>query len=88
MHLVCTFDTNSSTGYIYVDGNEKSRVLGSSNLPLTTDWGARAIIGDYDFDIRHLNGQLDDFYMFDYSLSREQIYDMINKKPNCKKNEM
>ncbi|KII66131.1 Thrombospondin-2 [Thelohanellus kitauei] len=83
MHLCLTYDASTSNGILYLDGVIRHQFKGSIVKHLSTDWGARAIIGDYDFDPRHFNGHLDDFYLFDYAISQEQLTEIINKRETC-----
>lgn len=67
---------------MYVDGIEKARGKGSGVLD--TDWGYKACIGSFDFDGRYLDGEVDDFQMFDYAVKDQfQIASLIKSK--CEK---
>ena len=62
---------------VYVDGKERGTVRGDGML--SQDWGYKAAIGHYDFDDRILDGWLDEFIIFDYALSDEQVFELIGK---------
>ena len=67
---------------MYVDGAEKGDAPGFGVLD--TDWGYKACIGTFDFDGRYLNGELDDFQMFDYAIKDKfQIENLVKTK--CEK---
>ena len=64
---------------VYIDGIEKAR--GSGFGILDTDWGYKACIGSFDFDGRYLNGEVDDFQIFDYAIKdKYQIEKIIKSK--------
>ena len=64
---------------IYVDGIEKAHATGYGVLD--TDWGYKACIGSFDFDGRYLNGEMDNFQMFDYAINDKfQIDNLIKSK--------
>lgn len=68
---------------VYIDG----KVQGSSSGTglLDDDWGYRASIGSFDFDGRFIRAKLDDFFMYDYEISPEQIQDLLSIKCPKKK---
>ena len=67
---------------IYVDGIEKGHSDG--NGALDTDWGYKACVGSFDFDGRYLNGELDNFQMFNYAINDEFQIEKLTKT-KCEK---
>lgn len=60
-----------------MDGKERGKADGGGILAGT--WGYKASIGYYDFDDRRLNGWIDEFIMYDFALSEEQIFSLLGK---------
>lgn len=60
-----------------MDGKERGKTDGGGILAGT--WGYKASIGYYDFDDRRLNGWIDEFIMYDFALSEEQIFSLLGK---------
>lgn len=64
---------------VYIDGIVKAHSPGFGILD--TDWGYKACIGSFDFDGRYLNGEVDDFQVFNYAITdRFQIENLIRSK--------
>ncbi|CAB3990122.1 Hypothetical predicted protein, partial [Paramuricea clavata] len=81
-HVMGTYDSTVARAKVFVDGAEKGGAPGFGVLD--TDWGYKACIGTFDFDGRYLNGELDDFQMFDYAIKDKfQIENLIKTK--CEK---
>lgn len=77
MHIAATYDAYKSLAMVYVDGREQGTVRGDGLL--SQDWGYKAAIGHYDFDDRRLEGMIDEFRIYDYALSENQIFELIGK---------
>ena len=60
-----------------MDGKERGKADGGGILAGT--WGYKASIGYYDFDDRRLNGWIDEFIIYDFALSEEQIFSLLGK---------
>jgi len=77
MHFAVTYDAYKGVALVFVDGKERGRAAGSGIL--SGHWGYKASIGYYDFDDRRLNGWIDEFTMYDFALSEEQIFNLLGK---------
>lgn len=46
---------------------------------LSGDWGYKASIGYYDFDDRKLAGWLDEFLIYDFAMTEEEVFKLLGK---------
>ena len=86
--LICCFQTdewthiagtyNASTGFanIYINGEIKNHSIGNGYL--SRDWGAEAKIGNTKMS-RPLSGLIDEFRLYNYALSPEEIKQLFEK---------
>ena len=69
---------NASTGFanIYINGEIKNHSIGNGYL--SRDWGAEAKIGNTKMN-RPLSGLIDEFRLYNYALSPEEIKQLFEK---------
>ena len=77
LHFHQTISYFLSYCQVYVDGKERGNKEGSGLL--AGDWGYKASIGYYDFDDRRINGWLDEFLIYDFSMGEEEVFKLLGK---------
>lgn len=76
MHLAVTYDTVAQESYMYING------IPGDNYPITS--GAEVNIGNYTLggnaggDYRYFDGQIDELYIFDQTLTQQEILDLMD----------
>ena len=75
-HLVVTYDSSIEKAKIYIDGQRAAE--GDGKGLLSQDWGARVGIGRHK-DTRDLQGDVDEFSIYDVALPGEKILELTRK---------
>ena len=75
-HITATYDSHTGNAIIYVNGTE--RIRGKGKGLISRDWNQRVGIGRHK-GIRFLDGQLDEFKMFDRAINQEKIDELVAK---------
>lgn len=75
-HIVGTYDSASGKSKIYVNGVLRNMTIGSGLL--SRDWVSRAGIGDHKAG-RPLNGFIDDFRVYNYALTKDEISALVKQ---------
>lgn len=75
-HLAVTYDANTHNAIIYINGTEQVRGIGHGLL--SNDWSERVGIGRHKGS-RFLDGQVDEFKLYDKALSKDQVAELSNQ---------
>jgi hypothetical protein len=70
-HIVVTYDSTEMLAKVYINGKLKKRKSASGDL--SQDWGHFAGIGYHFYEKSYLRGLIDEFMMYNYALSEEEI---------------
>lgn len=74
-HLAVTYNSNTHDAIIYINGTEQVRGIG--NGLISKDWSQRVGIGRHKGS-RFLDGQVDEFKLYDSALNKDQISELSN----------
>ena len=75
-HITVTYDSQIGTAVIYINGTESVRGKGSGLI--SRDWNKRIGIGRHK-GVRFLDGDVDEFKIYDVPLEKEQVEELSNK---------
>lgn len=75
-HIVGTYDAHSGIAKVFVNGRLKAEAAGNGFL--SQDWNAHAGIGKHK-DARFLQGEVDEFRIYNKALTQKEINDLIKK---------
>ena len=75
-HIVGTYDAHSGIAKVFVNGRLKAEAAGNGFL--SQDWNAHAGIGKHK-DARFLQGEVDEFRIYNKALKQKEINDLIKK---------
>lgn len=86
-HVAGTFDSATNEVNIYVNGTRLTtfnRFDPTQDNLLSNDWSELAVIGRLDYgtvrSTRHLEGSMDEFYVYPCALSAKQILELKERK--------
>ncbi len=72
-HVAMTYDQSTTTMAIYVDGELMQHETDCQDLPMAYKWDAGAYVGANPQPARQLFGSIDEFYLYDATLSAGAI---------------
>ena len=75
-HITATYDSFTGMAFIYINGSVKVKGKGSGLL--SNDWNKRVGIGQHK-GVRFLDGEIDEFKIYDVPLEREQVEELATK---------
>ena len=75
-HITVTYDSQIGTAVIYINGKESARGKGSGLI--SKDWNKRMGIGRHKGH-RYLDGDVDEFKIYDVPLVKEQVEELSKK---------